>query len=492
MTEPILDVANLRVYDPVGKQLVCAAQLRVYPGETVALVGASGAGKTILVRALVGLLDAPLRAQVDSQHFAGVAVSSEPQLRDRQLAQLRRKHLGYVNQDAQASLDPLQKVRAALAEQALLNGTKKAAAQLAAALQLAGADESLLRMYPHELSGGMRQRVLIAAALVCEPQLIIADEPTSALDPHIGNRVLQTLLRARQDSAGLLLISHDTEIVAKYADRILLVESGVLRECTAAELLRRSKTEAMDTAGAAAGSAASSYDFAFSAGYRRGENAVHELEFSLQKGAVTAFIGESGSGKTTAAKTVLGLMPYVTHRSGVARQPPRAAWVPQDTRSSMLRGMMVAQVLGEALNTAARRTGSKRITKEQAQERAIKLLAAVQLPPQVVGKKVAELSGGQVQRLALARVLAADPELLILDEPVAALDAQSRFAIVQLLQRVQAQRGLSTLLISHEMSSVRALATRVYVFDRGRIVESGNVTEIFSSPTTAATQALVV
>lgn len=563
--QPLLRLENLRVTTTTGEQLLAVDEFTVAAGETVAIIGNSGAGKSLLAKAAVGLLPPELsssstrhelcgvrvsaaaghfawhrnRSAVGSENLSASAATPEGSIDD-----IRALHVGYINQDAQGAMDPLRSIYNAISEQPREQRRRAPKTrknqpphtpplkELAhRALSSAGfqnlnakAVGQLLQRKPGALSGGMRQRALIAAALAAQPQLLVADEPTSALDPHIAAAVLRELVAASHGK-GLLLISHDLAAVQAHADRVLVIAAGhVVEQGAAAQLLAAPKhpvTRALvaaargarepqqmapqspprsSVARAAAESTVSEMaatqelateqpntalvpenaaNFSFSlrqAGYHRAHPVLDELSVAIPAGQCVAFIGPSGSGKSTAAKTLLGLVPHITDMR--RSHNPKIAWVPQDTRSSLLPRMSVKQVLREAKPQATPATLTE-------------LLAAVELDT-ALNTKVAQLSGGQVQRLAIARALARDPELLLLDEPVSALDASIRQTMVALLQRIRSRHNLSMLLISHELSSVAQLADTVYVFAGGKIVERGSTTAIFAHPQSTAAQQMLL
>ncbi len=447
MTEPLLKITGLKITGADNQAICAAPELQLGRGEVLALLGGSGAGKTLLAKAAVGLLPQGLRSSSDEHKFIGHDLLTADKTL---LLQLHRRHLGYINQDAQASLDRLLPVANAVTEQLRLQRAKNTRRVASKALAAAGLpDPQIMQHYPHQLSGGMRQRALIAAAVAANPQLIIADEPTSALDPHIAKAVLETLFNARSKDTGVILISHDINVVKKYAHKIMVIAAGrIVESGRVADLLANPRhpetVKLLKPLRAARGAPQASADTAdlpvpacgqalrcvFSAGYTRHKMTVQQLDFELQAGTVTAFIGASGSGKTTAAKTLLGLVPHVVSDGALPTSRLQTAWVPQDTRSSMLPSMTAQQVLAEALKLAL--TNSQQDLQTPAQ-----LLTEVQLSPQLLGRRVKELSGGQTQRLAIARALAVQPQLLILDEPASALDAASRGTIIELLRKLQ-------------------------------------------------------
>ena len=495
MSAELLHTKNTRITARDGAELVNVAELTLRAGECVAIVGESGAGKSLLAKSLLGLVDPPLQVTRESLVIAGEHASVHNH------AQLVRERVGYVNQDALSALDPLMRIEPQVLEALRLQGVPATTEAAGKALEGAGltATPEVLRAYPHELSGGMRQRALIAAATVAKPSIIVADEPTTALDFHTQTKVLATLRSFVDRGSALLLITHNFEAVRAVADTVLVMAAGQIVEAgnvteiftrpqhpaTRAMLAaeqpalpgRQSQHETSDGAGSAPRTVAEVRDLTVTFGV--GRPAVNGLSFSVASGQTLGIVGASGSGKTTVVKALLGVLGGSTDRSGAVtgkvRVPTgRVRWVPQDAKASFTRGMTVAQVLDEALAvTAGRswRTRQSRQARKARKARVSELMSQVGLAAELRTRKAERLSGGQAQRLAIARALAAKPELLVCDEPVSGLDPTVRAKIVALLAEAQAADGFAMVYVSHELSSVAQLADEVIEMRRGEAVE---------------------
>jgi len=579
--EPLVDVRGLRLSFGRG-EVVSGLDLRIDPGESVALVGESGSGKSVTARALLGLAGgrgSRARVRADEFRIAGHdlrgrdgRVSDSPA----RWRRLRGGELGLVLQDALTSLDPLRPIAReiddALRLHTRLSHTARAARvrELLAAVGLAGDGTDVGALRPGELSGGMRQRALIAAALSGAPRLLIADEPTTALDATVAARVLDLLaeLRAGDPPAppgmGQLLISHDLAVVSRVADRVLVMRAGkVVESGPTAEILadphhgytrmllaavpagkprgtRLGPGSATDSgagtgtaarvespapgprAGAAAppgtarpaaseppALAASGLVREFTApdasGRARAFRAVDDVSFSLAAGTTLGIVGESGSGKTTTARLVLGLLtpdagtvdlfgtPFAGDRGDgrdvaeAARRPrrPQLGAVYQDPLSSFDPRMPVGALLADAVSGGrTRRTGPHRA-------RIRELLEMVGLEAGTAARHPRSLSGGQRQRVAIARALAPSPRVIVCDEPVSALDVSVQAQILDLLDDLQRELGLSYLFISHDLAVVRHVSDRLLVMRGGRVVESGATEQVFAGPQHEYTRALL-
>jgi len=531
---------------------VRGVSLDVAPGEVVALVGESGSGKSTTAHAVVGLLPATGRV-TDGSIGLGADERTSLDLRTlpaRAWTRVRGARVGLVPQDPGVALNPVQRIGDQVAEVLRLHDRadrRTARARAVAILAAVGIDEpaARARQYPHQLSGGMRQRVLIGIALACEPELVVADEPTSALDVTVQRRVLDLLtdLTARTGTA-VLLITHDLAVAADRADRVVVMKDGeVVETGPTAQVLadprhpytrelvaaapglagaaptrtagrREPVTTGPATTGpAASGSAATAptatddllvvdgLSRAFALGGRRSGRvvrAVDDVSFTVPRGSAFALVGESGSGKSTTARLVLGLdrpdagtvrvdgVQVAGARGGDLRTlRRRTQLVHQDPYSSLDPRFTVAQVVDEPLRSY--RVG----TAAQRRERVAELLAAVRLPADLARRRPDELSGGQRQRVAIARALALDPELLVLDEPTSALDVSVQAQVLALLAELRAERGLTYLFISHDLAVVRQIAERVGVMQAGRLVETGPTARVFDDPQDPYTVELV-
>lgn len=528
-TAPLLAVAGLTVtYRGRRGQEVAAVQdvnLTVAAGETVALVGESGSGKSTTALAVTGLLPAAARVTAGRIGFRGEDLQG---LRPRARRTLLGTGIGLVPQDPTVSLNPVQRIGDQVAEvlrvHHLADRTQAGPAAVAA-LAAAGIDRPELRarQYPHELSGGMRQRVLIAIALVGRPALLVADEPTSALDVTVQRRILDSIAELVDTSgSGLLLVTHDLGVAGDRADRIVVMSGGrIVEDDTAAAVLRRprhpytrSLIAAAPSLRAATGPAPARAvtaspprpvlqvtdlvrDFPIPGAGRATTRAVDGVSFTLGVGRTLGLVGESGSGKSTTARLALRLLPPTsgtvvfdgTDITGLSAGRLRAVrrrfqLVQQNPYGSLNPRLTVGQVIADPLRSYGvdRRTAGRRVDE---------LVDRVGLPADFVHRRPDELSGGQRQRVAIARALALGPELVALDEPVSALDVRVQAQILDLLARLQADLGVAYLFISHDLAVVREIAHEVAVLQHGRIVETGATADVFTHPTQDYTRQLL-
>lgn len=512
----LLSVKSLHVQYGDKPPVLDNLSFSINQGESVGLVGESGSGKTQTALAIMGLL--PASTRVDGS----IRLADEELLglNAKALNKLRPQRMAMVFQDPSQALNPYLRVRdqlqRILLEHRLANG-KAADAKVLDMLRQVGLPDPprQARAYPHELSGGMRQRVMIAAALLAEPELLIADEPTTALDVTVQAQILALLktLRARYGAA-LLLITHDLGIVAGNSERMLVIDRGRIVDEGATKTLFRSpghpRTAAMLQANpsvhdikvpaapekqkallTAEGLSASYFTQPFAAVWRRDEvRAVRDVTLAIQPGETLALVGESGSGKTSLVRSLLGLLPVaggqasflgasllepVTKRSRALRREMQLVF--QDPVGSLDPAMRVNAIVAEPLRVHAREFDHDK------RERAVAdMLQQVGLSPSLGSRFPHQLSGGQAQRVALARALIVRPQLLILDEAVASLDGEVRQEILSLLMKIQKDSGLSLLFISHDLSVVKTISHRVLVMYMGRICESANAADLFARP----------
>jgi len=517
---PLLDVRDLRVAFG-DTEVVHGVDLHVGRGERVAIVGQSGSGKSTIVAAILRLLPGAGRLTGGSVRLDGDELASAGEARMRTV---RGSRIGLVPQDPSTNLNPSMTVGGQIADALRaggLRGRRAVEERVVALMTEAGIPDAARRagQYPHEFSGGMRQRVLIAVALSRGPELLIADEPTSALDVTVQRQILdhlQELVDAHGTS--LLFITHDLGVAADRTDRIVvMLEGRIVETGTPEQILRHPQHEYTKRLVAAAPTVAAAAALRtderllddgqearpdpilvvrdlvkeYRLRGRRGETvrAVDGVSFEIARGTTTAVVGESGSGKTTLARIVLGVEAAtsgtalidgegITASRGAARRALRRRVQPvfQDPYGSLDPTHSVERLIDEPLRIFG---VGDRATRRQ---RVAELLDQVALPRGVAQVRPNELSGGQRQRVAIARALALEPELIICDEAVSALDVLVQEQILDLLADLQSRLGLSYLFITHDLAVVRQIAHDVVVMRRGGVAETGSVDDVFLTP----------
>jgi peptide/nickel transport system ATP-binding protein len=493
-------------YGTADNVKVQSLTIDVRPYETVALVGESGSGKTTTALAMLGLL--PRGGKVTE---GTVFFRQEPYVSARfnRAAGLRGRHIGYIPQDPFVSLDPVIRIGEQIAEAIEPRRGRRRRnlePQVLDLLSSVGIDKPRVRarQYPHELSGGMRQRVLCAIAVAHDPPVIIADEPTSHLDVTIQKQILD-LIAALQATRGLavLLITHDLAIARERARRVAVMQSGQLVETgTGGEVLGTPKSDyarrliaasQLQTRRTPATPLASETSPVLSGReltkvFRlRGEpgelRAVDGISIDVYQGRTVALVGESGSGKTTLSRMLCGLEKPTSGeiRTGgsaaESRSGPAVQYVYQNPYTSMNPVLRLRDIVTEPLRAHGRL--SRRDTRSEAR-RLLDLVGLDQLTD--LNVRPGQLSGGQRQRVAIARALSVHPSVLVLDEPVSALDAASRREVLDLLVRLQESTGLGYVMVTHDLAVARATSDYLYVMSKGRIVEEGPTSEVMSQP----------
>ena len=533
MIKPLLEVEDLHVAFG-AKTVVAGVGLHIAPGEKLALVGESGSGKTVTALALLRLLhDARITGRAlfdDGQQLRDLLAVPE-----RTLQALRGDDIAMIFQEPMTALNPLMTVGEQIAEVVRLKKALTPALAAQAAIELlakTGIPEPARRAgaYPHQLSGGQRQRAMIAMALACSPRLLLADEPTTALDVSLRGQILDLLGELqRENGMAVLLITHDLNLVRRFADRVAVMQQGRLVEQGATadifsaprhpytQKLMASKPERdVDEAAAdpAATPALAARDLRVGyptplAGirgwFRKGEFvALQGASFAVAPGRTLGVIGESGSGKSTLAQAALGLLPRRQvggevrvagrpwqHRAALDKPLRRVVQVVfQDPFSSLSPRMTVEEIVGEGLRVHAGALQADERAQRVRQALAEVGLAETQFPG-LLARYPHEFSGGQRQRIALARALIVGPELLVLDEPTSALDVTIQKQVLALLQKLQKERALSYLLITHDVDVVRAMAHDVLVLKDGEVVEAGAAGDVLGRPRHAYTQRLL-
>jgi peptide/nickel transport system ATP-binding protein len=513
---PLLSVEGLEVGFGSGAPVVCGVDLTVGRGQTVAVVGESGSGKSTTAAAILGLLAPGGRITAGRIVFDGHDISSADQ---RQLRSIRGREIGYVPQDPMTNLNPVWKVGFQIREALRANTDGRAARQRAVELLAAAGMPDPVKQagrYPHQLSGGMCQRALIAIGLAGRPRLLIADEPTSALDVTVQRQVLDHLQRLTDElSTALLLITHDLALAAERAEAVVVMHRGVVVESGAAQsILRNPQHEYTRRLVAAAPSLTlrqrrpvriadapddvvvatdltKVYRESHGAPWRRTDfRAVDGVSFRVRRGSTLAIVGESGSGKSTLARMVLGLLQPTsgtvtfdgTDDVGTLDRKKAFAFrrrvqpVFQNPYSSLDPMYSVFRAIEEPLRI--HRVGDRK----QRQVAVRELIDQVALPSSVLARLPRELSGGQRQRVAIARALALRPEVLVCDEAVSALDVLVQAQILQLLTDLQARLGLTYLFISHDLAVIRQIADDVLVMRGGRVMEHAATEDVFTRP----------
>jgi peptide/nickel transport system ATP-binding protein len=522
--EPVLSIRDLSVTFRTAAGPVPAVQgvsIDVHAGETVAVVGESGSGKSTMAASVNRLLPSNGRVVSGSILFEGRDLT---QLPESQMIRLRGAEIGLVPQDPMSNLDPLQRIGDQVAEALEVHGRATGAAAGAAAvdlLELVGIPEPArrARQYPHEFSGGMRQRALIAMGLACRPRLLIADEPTSALDVTVQRRILDQLDElTEQLGTAVFLITHDLALAAERADRVAVMHRGqIVEQGSSGEILAHPRDDYTQELLAAAPSLASvrtrvappatPTPLVQVRGLRKEFPvrdtretflAVDDVSFDIPSGRTVSLVGESGSGKSTTANMVLALEPPTSgtvlfdgadvarfSRAQMFAFRRRVQPVFQNPYASLDPRYTVAASIGEPLRV--HHVGDATARRQRVRE----LLDQVALPAAMAERFPHELSGGQRQRVAIARALALRPDLVVLDEAVSALDVLVQAQILRLLDDLQRELHLTYLFISHDLSVVRMISDEVHVMQTGRIVESGTPERIFDHPQDPYTQELL-
>ncbi|MGM7668976.1 ABC transporter ATP-binding protein [Microbacterium sp. A93] len=536
---PLLSVQGLAVDFSTLDGPVHAVEgvdLEISAGETVAIVGESGSGKSTTAMAIIGLLAGGGRITAGSIRLDGREISQAP---EREMRTIRGRDIGLVPQDPMSNLNPVAKIGTQVAETLLAHGLAtrhNVSAKVVEALEAAGLPDAAKRakQYPHEFSGGMRQRALIAIGMACNPRLLIADEPTSALDVTVQRTILDQIgAMTRELGTAVLLITHDLGLAAERAERVIVMHRGkVVEQGAARQILEAPQHPYTQSLVAAAPSvavarlqpqalASSTKERAPEASGAveasdnivemknltkvypvrgRGEDfvAVNDVSLVIPRGETVAIVGESGSGKTTTARMLLkvieptsGLITYEgkdiskLNRAETRDFRQRVQPIFQDPYSSLNPMFTIERLIAEPLEFYKRGSSAERRTRVR------KLMDDVALPHSMLRRYPSELSGGQRQRVAIARALALSPDLIVCDEPVSALDVLVQDQILTLLRDLQSEYGLSYLFISHDLAVVRLISDYVCVMKDGALVEAATSEEIFTNPRDPYTRRLL-
>ena len=523
MSAPLIRVRDLQVAFDDGVTRHCAVSgvsFDLEPGQCVALVGESGSGKSVTARSLLGL-NAPT-AQITAQ---ALQLEGRDLLRlgERQWRAIRGRSIGYILQDALVSLDPLRTIGQELEEAIRATGSAHRGATLRAhgvdLLGQAQMPEAASRYddYPAQLSGGLRQRALIATAIAGHPPVLIADEPTTALDVSVQKEILALFASLKRRGIALILISHDLGVVSRLADQVLVLQRGqVVESGTTAQVLGRpahAYTRSLIDAiphfdrGSAPAAAVAQQDapvilraiglskrFAAQSASGTDRDALKQVSIELQRGRTLGLVGESGSGKTTLARIIAGLETATQGSVDASALPPAPApsrarpiqFVHQDPLSAFDPRYTVGKTLGEAL--------WMRFGREDAQRQRQRIddwLRRVGLDPALAARRPLSLSGGQRQRVAIARALAVQPQIVVLDEPVSALDVSVQKQILALIASLQRETGVAFLFISHDLGVIQQVSHQVAVLRHGELREYGPADAVLTQPQDAYTRQLI-
>ncbi|SOD83925.1 ABC transporter ATP-binding protein [Streptomyces sp. Ag109_G2-15] len=501
VTDLTVEFGSLRAVDGLS--------FRLEEGAALALVGESGSGKSTVAGALLGLHRDTGARVGGSVRVAGTDVQ---QASDEELRRLRGARAAMVFQDPLSSLDPYYAIGDQIAEvyRVHTRGSRRAArARAVEVLERVGIPDAQRRSRsrPHEFSGGMRQRALIAMALACEPDLLIADEPTTALDVTVQAQILDLLHTLREETGmGLLLVTHDVGVAAESVDEVLVMRHGRAVEHgpvgtvlgAPAQAYTRELLDAVPRVDAPRPASEASDEVVLEAtGLRRefgrGKRAlaaVDDVSLTVRRGETLGVVGESGSGKTTLGRMLVGLLEPTAGEIHYAGRPhtgvnPAVQMVFQDPVSSLNPRRSVGESIADPLRARGERD------EQRIRGRVVELLERVGLEAVHYDRYPHEFSGGQRQRVGIARALAADPRVIVCDEPVSALDVTTQAQVVDLLGALQRELGLALVFIAHDLAVVRQVSDRVAVMCRGQVVESGPVDEVYDAPREPYTKQLL-
>lgn len=539
--QPLLELKDLKISFTSSTGVVDAVRgvnLTIYPGQSVAIVGESGSGKSTTAMAVIGLLPGTGKVTGGTILFNGEDITG---LSDKEMQHYRGSDIGLVPQDPMSNLNPVWSIGTQVKESLRANNVvegSEANKRVVELLQEAGLDDAERRakQYPHEFSGGMRQRALIGIGLAARPKLLIADEPTSALDVTVQRRILDHLEGLTHElGTAVLFITHDLGLAAERASHLVVmhrgrvVESGpsldILRDpqhpytqrlvkaapSLASARIQSAQEHGIESSELLAGKAEASdeevirvenltkeFDIRGEKGAKKKLLAVDDVSFSLRKGTTLALVGESGSGKSTVANMVLNLLDPTSGKvfykgtdlstlgsSELFEMRRKLQVVFQNPYGSLDPMYSIYRCIEEPL--VVHKTGNRK----EREARVAELLDMVAMPRSTMRRYPNELSGGQRQRIAVARALALNPEVIVLDEAVSALDVLVQNQILQLLSGLQEELDLSYLFITHDLAVVRQTADDVAVMRQGKLVESGTVDEIFANPTESYTRDLI-
>ena len=505
---PFVEIKDLTIRFPEGNssfEAVKHVSFQIREGEILGVVGESGSGKSMSALALMGLLKKEAEIPNGEILFRGQdMLKMTPEERRR----LRGSEMGMVFQEPMTSLNPVMKIERQVGESLRLHeklSEGEIHRRVIEALEDVGLTdaEGLCRKYPHELSGGMRQRVMLAQAMVCSPSLLIADEPTTALDVIVQAQILRLLKKIhREKHTSILFISHDLNVIRELCSRVIVMYKGeIVEEGTTEEVLLHPKHEYTrhlvasipdrDSFGGTEEEVLRLRDLNVFYEVNNGlfrkkgkKHVIHDVNLTARNGEILGIVGESGCGKSTLCKTILGLHDQYTGTVEV-KEGLRPQMVFQDPFSSLNPARSIGWILEEPLKLRGITDARQR------KEMVAKMLRDVGLEPSFAKRKPRELSGGQRQRISIGTALLMDSKFIIADEPVSALDVTVQSQILKLLLKLHEEKKMTILFISHDLNIVRRICRRVAVLYKGEVVESGLADEVYDSPAHPYTRLLL-
>ncbi len=509
----LLKVEHLTIAFPQeegNKVVVDDVSFMVKEAEMVGVVGESGSGKSMTALSIMRLLAKEAKIPKGNIIFDGKDMFH---LSQTDLQELRGNELAMVFQEPMTSLNPVLTIGRQLEEVYLIHGKKdQQKGEILEMLKQAGlpSEEEFLKRYPHELSGGMRQRVMIAMAMLLRPKLLIADEPTTALDVTVQKQILNLIQMLNKEyGTSILLISHDLGVIKKYCSRAIVMCNGkIVEEDTVHNLFYHPKEEYTRKLLEAVPSISKAKLFAVHEkraitsnilqvenlnvsyitkkglfGKRQTKQIVRDASLFIRKGEIVGIVGESGSGKTTLSKAIVGLADQC--EGVIKRKDRQSAMVFQDPYSSLNPAKKVGWIIEEPLRIQGK------LSKQERKKKVEEMLVQVGLPIAFKERYIGQLSGGQRQRVSIATALITNIKFIVLDEPVSALDVTIQDQIMKLLLELREKYDLSYLFISHDLNVVYHMCDRVYIMKQGQIIEEGTTQEIFQSPKQEYTKKLL-
>lgn len=503
MKETVLRVENLRVSFGTEQDVVSGISFDVEEGEILGLVGESGSGKSMTALSILGLLKDGAAVSGGDILFQGKSLMN---LSPEESRQMKGKDIAMIFQEPMTSLNPVMKIGRQMSEMVMLHqNVEKAACRKMCleALEEAGFDspKQVYDCYPHQLSGGMRQRVMIAMAMMNRPKLLIADEPTTALDVTIQARILKLIQRLNQKyHTAVILVSHDLGVIQQVCDRaVVMCDGKIVEQGEVTELFQHPQQEYTKKLIAAiphrvkhpreAGIETEpvlqvkdvevSYETSGSLRERLGsrqelKQIIHGISFEVKKGEILGIVGESGSGKTTLVKSILGMVKL--QNGSVETYQNKIQMVFQDPYSSLNPSKKVGWLVEEPLKMQTK------LDRKERRARVVEMLKQVGLSEEYLERKPSDLSGGQRQRVAIAMALITKPEIVILDEPVSALDVTVQAQTLELLMKLREKYQLSYIFISHDLNVISQICDRALVIYKGEVVEEGSIGQLFDHP----------